>query len=97
MVLVVWFSSDRWSAEHTGPVVGFVLQWSLPWLTPPQVELVHTIVRKCAHVTEYAILARLWLRALVRGHRCSTYRAAWGALVISVAWAALDEVHQAFT
>jgi VanZ family protein len=45
-----------------------------------------TILRKCAHVTEYAVLAFLLRRAL------ST---PW-AFVAAVAYAASDEVHQTF-
>jgi VanZ family protein len=46
-----------------------------------------TVLRKCAHMTEYAILAVLLLRAT------SSY--AW-ALGLTVAYAASDEVHQLF-
>ena len=45
------------------------------------------LLRKCAHMTEYAILAVLVLRA--------SGSAAW-ALGITVAYAASDEVHQTF-
>jgi VanZ family protein len=46
-----------------------------------------TILRKCAHVTEYAILGALLYRALGRAP------AAWLA---GVAYAATDELHQRF-
>jgi VanZ family protein len=45
------------------------------------------VLRKLAHLTEYAILALLLRRA--------TGSAAW-ALVLAVAYAASDEVHQVF-
>jgi hypothetical protein len=54
-----WFSSEQWSAEHTSPLVSSVLQWLVPWLRPAHMRLVHAVVRKCAHLTEYAILALL--------------------------------------
>ena len=45
------------------------------------------ILRKCAHLTEYAILGALLLRAVGR---------ALPAFLIAVAYAATDEVHQHF-
>jgi VanZ family protein len=46
-----------------------------------------TLLRKCAHMTEYAILAALLVRAI------GSY--AW-AFALAVAYAATDEVHQLF-
>jgi VanZ family protein len=46
-----------------------------------------TVLRKCAHMTEYAILAVLLVRA--------TGSYAW-AFALAVAYAASDEVHQLF-
>jgi VanZ family protein len=45
------------------------------------------VLRKCAHVTEYAILGFLVLRALGRE---------LPALIVGVAYAASDELHQHF-
>src|SRR2546421_11960722 len=46
-----------------------------------------TVLRKCAHTVEYAVFGALLLRALGR---------AWPALLVGVAYAASDEVHQHF-
>jgi VanZ family protein len=46
-----------------------------------------TILRKCAHATEYAVLAALIFRALER---------TWIALALTVVYAASDEFHQTF-
>ena len=45
------------------------------------------VLRKCAHVTEYAILAALFMRAIGR---------AAPAFAATVAYAATDELHQHF-
>jgi len=45
------------------------------------------VLRKCAHMTEYAILAALVLRAT---------RSYASAFALAVAYAATDEVHQIF-
>lgn len=54
------------------------------------------VLRKSAHVTEYMILAYLWTGALARGAGFQAGRAAFAALVMSVAYAATDEYHQTF-
>jgi VanZ family protein len=46
-----------------------------------------TVLRKCAHASEYAILALLLVRALGRE---------LPAFLLGLAYAATDEVHQAF-
>ena len=50
------------------------------------------LARKLAHFTEYALLAALWWRALRT--RVATRSAVVAAVVISVAYAATDELHQ---
>jgi VanZ family protein len=95
MVVIAVFSSPAFSAEYTAGVIVPVLRWTMPWATGPDLETMHVLVRKLAHVTEYAVLAILWWRALVHGSGVPRGRAAAWALAISVAWAALDEAHQA--
>ena len=46
-----------------------------------------TVLRKCAHATEYAVLALLLFRALARE---------LPAFLIGIAYAATDELHQEF-
>ena len=95
MGFIMWFSSASFSAEQTGGALHPFLMWLLPWLTPPQAEAIHLFLRKGAHFTEYAILAALWFRAFVQGRSLTPRRGAWLALTISLAWAFLDEAHQA--
>jgi len=93
--LVLGFSSADFSAENTGSLLAPLLIWLFPWITPNQIGLIHALVRKSAHFTEYGILALLWFRTLTRG---AGFRAASGAslaLAISIASASLDEWHQA--
>ena len=57
-------------------------------------------VRKCAHLTEYAVLAILFWRALSRPERDEfrnwRWRQAAKALMLVVLYAASDEFHQLF-
>ncbi len=62
------------------------------------VGLVHTVVRKLAHMTEYCIFTLL----LYRGFRQDApnvrrWRWALPALLVAVGFAGLDEFHQSFT
>lgn len=54
-------------------------------------------LRKCAHVTEFAVLTLLWARALAGLGTDVVRRAApWAAAAIGLGWAAVDERHQHF-
>jgi VanZ family protein len=92
--LVLGFSSGDFSAENTGSLLGPLLIWLFPWITPSQINVIHFFVRKAAHLTEYGILALLWFRTVTyAGLRVPT--GALLALAISVASAIVDETHQA--
>jgi VanZ family protein len=95
MALIWGFSSDIGSADHTAGIFGWIASLLLPWATPAQVALLHGLVRKLAHVTEYAILAALWFRALHGGRGLASAPSALAALGISIGWAIADELHQA--
>ena len=95
MAAIMWFSSGDFSAENTGSVLRPLFQWLLPWASPAQLTALHGLVRKSAHMAEYALLATLWFVALTRGRRWAPAAAAWAALLICIGWAFLDELHQA--
>jgi len=94
MAVILWFSSDVGSAEHTGHWLLPLLKALAPWATPAQLDTLHGLVRKGGHLTEYAVLAALWFRAFARGRALSPRAAAWIAFGISLAWAVLDEAQQ---
>src|ERR687888_1331526 len=96
MGVIMFLSTDAASAEHTGELLLPVLRWLLPWASPGDLVAIHGLLRKGAHLTEYAILAALWFRAFTRGRQFAPLAAVWPAFGISLAWAALDEWHQAF-
>ena len=93
MLVILWLASDTGSAEHTGRLILPVLRALFPSASPAQLDAMHFVIRKLGHVTEYAILAALWLRAFVGdgGPRARAARRAW---VIAVAWAVVDETYQ---
>src|SRR5207253_10900547 len=96
MGVIMLLSTDTGSAAHTGELLLPLLHWLLPWASPGALAAIHGLVRKGAHLTEYAILAALWYRALTRGSRLAPPAVGWLAFGISLTWAALDEWHQSF-
>ena len=53
------------------------------------------LMRKCAHVAEYAVLTFLWFRSIRPREDGFGTRLVWSVL-LSVLYAATDEFHQAF-
>src|SRR2546422_2320665 len=66
MGVIMLLSTDTGSAAHTGELLLPLLHWLLPWASPGDLAAIHGLVRKGAHLTEYAILAALWYRAFTR-------------------------------
>lgn len=94
---VIWtFSTRAFSAEQTSRFIFPLLRWLLPHATTETLALLHGLLRKCGHLTEYFIFSLLVLRG-VRGGRPG-WRLAWGVAVVLIAagYAALDEFHQSF-
>ena len=95
MVVIFAASTDMMSAEHTSRFIAPFLRWLMPDISLATIGAVQLFVRKGAHLTEYAILGALLLRAFG-----SEAKSAWkyvvGAWIVAVIWAGLDEFHQAF-
>jgi VanZ family protein len=93
MILIFIGSSDLMSAEHTSRFIGPFLRWFAPDISDATVASIQFIVRKCAHLTEYAVLAALLWRAF---RQLPLPRVFGIAFVIAAVFAALDEFHQSF-
>ena len=93
---ISWFSTDAFSARSTNSYIDPVLRLLFGDLAPASFRLAHTIVRKSAHLIEYAILGGLTGRAVTTtGARVSRAMIA-RTLVYCAAYAVLDEAHQTF-
>jgi VanZ family protein len=88
-------SSDLMSSEHTSRFIGPFLHWFMPDIPDATIASVQFFVRKCAHLTEYAVLAALLYRAF-RQSIARSWRAAVLSFFITAACASLDEYHQSF-
>lgn len=99
MAVVFGWSTGAGSSGHTNSWVDALLARLFPhWsarLTWPERDAIHFYLRKAAHVTEYAILAVLAVRALRHSPRLLPVLpfAAW---LFCTLYAATDEYHQAF-
>ena len=92
---ISWFSTDAFSARSTNSYIDPVLRFLLGDLTPAGFRFGHSIIRKSAHMIEYAILGALTGRALTTpGERVSRPLIA-RTVVSCAAYALLDEAHQA--
>jgi VanZ family protein len=92
--LIALLSGDAFGGDRTRMILLPLLRFLLPGAAPETLQLVHDVVRKLAHPTEYAILGWLAARAFDRVERSALATATRG-LALAIAWAALDELHQA--
>lgn len=98
MILIFSGSTDILSIRRTSRIIGPFLRWLKPDISERAIKNVQVIIRKSAHLTEYAILALLCWRAL----RGSVIAGPWQweqagiALGLAFLYAITDEVHQSF-
>jgi VanZ family protein len=97
MAVIFWMSTAAFSSENTSLIIEPILRFLDPVLSPHQTNLIHDVIRKLGHVTEYFVLGILLFRAF-RGS--STEKKMWQWALLSVAvtalYAASDELHQSF-
>ena len=99
MAVIFIGSTDLLSSDRTSRVLRPLLRWLKPDISEETVRRIQLVVRKCGHLTEYAILAVLLERAIRRqqivgsGPRNPSL-AGW-TLVWTTLYAASDEAHQA--
>jgi VanZ family protein len=90
-------SSDLFSAQHSGQWLGEIILRIVGHPLPPrEFHLVHFLIRKSAHLTEYFILGALCFRAVRGDARGWSARWAVVAVALAAAVAITDEWHQFF-
>ncbi|MEY2575190.1 MAG: hypothetical protein QOF80_677 [Verrucomicrobiota bacterium] len=95
MIFIFIGSTDLLSAEHTSRFIGPFLRWLTPDVSDATVASVQLVVRKCAHLTEYAILAALLFRAF-RQRQPRVGGVLTMSFVLAAVYAGLDEFHQSY-
>jgi VanZ family protein len=97
IALIFFASSNELSAVNTSRVVRPLLIWLFPDITEEGIKLVHFLVRKAAHLTEYAVLGWLSARAFISSSR-AFLRQRWflASVMLIILHALLDEYRQSF-
>ncbi len=100
MSLIFTGSTNLLSDSRTSRFLEPVLRWLVPGLADESLWRLIYLIRKAAHVSEYAILAILVLAALGQTFRLEprvwSWRRAAAAWAICTGYAVTDELHQAF-
>lgn len=86
-LFIFTMSTSIFSAFNTSKVIEPIMRWIFPLASAETISVLHALVRKCAHFTEYGILFWLLWRGPMAGRP-------YVALAICVAYAFLDEGHQ---
>lgn len=100
MTVVFSASSDSHSYQHSSRIVAPLVKFFFPDISQERLDRVVLVARKCAHLTEYAILALLFWRAVRKPVRKDprpwSWKLAFAAVLFVALYAATDEFHQRF-
>jgi VanZ family protein len=101
--VVLWFcfifilSTDTFSSENTSRIVERLLHFLLPHIPAGEIDFIHFLIRKTAHVTEYCIMSLLLFHSF---HNTLQFQRHWRwvfySLVVIILVAVSDEYHQRF-
>ena len=99
LLLLAWFSTDTFSAEHTGGILLRIIHAVYGPISHHAFQEIHFFVRKSAHFFAYGLLSAFaffsWGATLVSARRWSL-RWSVPALGLTLLAASLDEFHQSF-
>jgi VanZ family protein len=100
MFVIFSASGDRKSADRSSRIIAPLVRWIYPDISAETLDVIVLLVRKCAHLAEYAVLALLFWRAVRKPVKNDPRPWSWppaGMAILFVAlYAASDEWHQSF-
>lgn len=100
MLLIFIGSTNLLSSSNTSRFLGPLIRWLAPGISDDAVHHAQTVIRKLGHVSEYAVVAVLYHRALVLTFMIEPRYWCWKrfriALGLAALYAASDEFHQGF-
>jgi VanZ family protein len=94
--MISMLSTDAFSGDHTSLYIIPVLHRIFPSAEAESLLLIHAVIRKLAHFTEYFLFGLALFRGTRGENRGWTLRWALWAVAIAAGYAALDEFHQVF-
>lgn len=97
LCVIFYLSSGSGSASETSRIIGPLIRFFFPDVEAGTLQTIHGLVRKSAHVTEYAILAALAARVTLSS-ATPLIRNNWPVIpfLLVVTIAAADEYNQSF-
>jgi VanZ family protein len=97
IVLIFFFSSTAASASQTSRIIEPILRFIFSSASDETIRQYHFFIRKCAHFTEYAILAFWAVQAWQQAHypALRNYRYLLAVLLVLLI-ASIDEFNQSF-
>lgn len=95
--VIFYLSSGSGSASETSRIIGPLIKFLFPSVEEATLQMIHGLIRKAAHVTEYAILAALAARVTLSSP-VTWIRRFWPVLpfALVIATASADEYNQSF-
>ena len=97
VALIFFFSSTAASANQTSRIIGPILHFLFPSAPDETIQRYHFFIRKCAHFTEYGLLAFWTIWALARSSHESLKKYRFLiAIIIVLVVASTDEFNQSF-
>jgi VanZ family protein len=100
MAVIFSASSDSKSSQRSSRIIAPIVRWLFPKISDESVDHVVYATRKCAHLTEYAVLALLVWHARRKPIRNDSRPWRWADAAFAAAfvavYAASDEIHQLF-
>lgn len=97
MTIIFFASTSTFSGDNTSRIIRPLLLWLFPQMSEERLALIHFLIRKLGHFTEYAVLGFLAARAFIGSSR-RLLREHWilTSSILIVVYALLDEFHQSF-
>jgi VanZ family protein len=87
MIALFILSTSVFSAANTSRIIVPILHFLLPGTPAPTIMMLHGLIRKAAHFTNYGILFWILIHGPMAGRP-------YTALMLCVCYAFLDEAHQ---
>src|SRR6516225_1093772 len=87
LITLFILSTSSFSAANTSRIIEPILRFLLPGASAATIALLHGLIRKAAHFTNYGILFWILIRGPMAGRP-------YTALALCVCYAFLDEGHQ---
>ena len=88
-ILILWLPVILWSA--------FIYFWSsIPCLKITILGFLDFVLRKLAHITEFAILTFLYYRAINKNNKPKKFNNHFWPIFLTLVFAISDEIHQHF-